>query len=1148
MKKNTFFAFLTWICIISSPLAAQNFSGTIQKQLNDLVENGRLQDQDTQWLITSESVSRVSGIQHLYFVQSLNDLEIYGTDSGIHISQNGEIVSQNNKFIKNTANLISGNTSPQLTAAQAVQAAASRLNYRLSEPLQVLTQARGASAETLLSDGGISKRPIPAKLVYAKTDNGQLVLAWDLSIESVTETAWWSVRIDASTGAIVNRANWISSCNFEHDHSDDIVELDYNANLYDIPNYKDISNDGAANCTECYEVFALPLESPYYGIRTIESQPANTLASPYGWHDTNGIVGAEHTVTRGNNVNAYEDGDNYGYQPNGGANLDFTGYPFSQNYSPSTQYEDAAITNLFYICNVFHDIMYQFGFDEISGNFQHNNYGRGGLGNDSVKAEAQDGSGTCNANFGTGPDGEAPTMQMYICNDKDGDFDALVIMHEYGHGVSVRLTGGAGSAGCLNNNEQMGEGWSDFFGTLLTMKATDQPEDPRAVGTYLFGQGINGGGIRDYPYSTDMSVNPQTYDFIKTAAVPHGVGSVWAQMLWEMTWGLIDAHGFDSNPYNFTGNVNVDKGNTQALALVTEGLKLQPCSPGFIDGRDAILAADQAIYGGANQCIIWDAFAKRGLGASASQGSSMSVGDGVQAFDTPSQLAALSIFEEVCISAEIMTGLRGGTPYGGIYSGPGVTDDGNGSSFSFNPTAAGVGVHTITYNVPAGPCSAASSAIDTVEVLAIPDGPSTTGVTNFCMGESVTVTATPVDPSNVIRWYDAATGGNFLSEGTSYTFTPTASTDVYALETPPGPLSQLVVSEIGIGNTNKFEIQNVGIATDYTGYKVAISGIPFFGINFKNSIVKTLGNMAADSVVDYNDNGGAGYWGSFIWWDSSFPGWIVIIDPSGNVVDSVFWNYSASQIASFNVEIGGFNITAANLDWIGMGATLSADCGSESFRRHGDTNTAADWPGLCETADFGIPNTDIDMGPPGCIADRSVAVVSLDSLAPVITCPANISVSINTGAQYTIPDFTATTTVTDNCPDFVVSQSPVAGSQVGLGVTTITMTATDSANNSSLCTFTVTVDDAMGISEAEFSENILLYPNPTTGLVILKNKTSAKLQTLRILDVNGRVIKTLDISSVAMETTISLETLASGMYFVEINTATTSIVKNIVRQ
>ncbi len=1148
MKKITQYAVLIWICIISAPLVAQNFSGTITQQINNMVEQKQLTLKDVQWQISAESVSRTSGIQHVYFKQTLNELEIYGTDSGIHILPDGKVISHNIKFIKNTAGKISGANTPALSATQAVQAAAAQLNYRISEPLQVLTQARGASSETLLSNGGISKRSIPAKLTYTLTQDDQLVLAWDLSIESVGEANWWSLRIDATTGAMVNRANWMVSCSLNHDHSNDVKVLDYNANLYDIPNYQEIQNASRADCTECYEVFALPFESPYYGARTIETASANPIASPYGWHDTNGVAGAEYTVTRGNNVNAYEDGDNEGYQPNGGANLDFTGFPFSQTYTTSNQYEDAAITNLFYINNVFHDIMYQFGFDEVSGNFQENNYGKGGLGSDYVNAEAQDNSGTCNANFGTGPDGQNPTMQMYICGSKDGDFDTNVIMHEYGHGISNRLTGGPASAGCLQNNEQMGEGWSDFFGVILTMNPGDQGADARTIGTYLFGQGINGGGLRDYPYSTDMSVNPQTYDFVKTAPVPHGVGSVWAEMLWEMTWGLIDEHGFDANPYNFTGNVNVDKGNTQALALVTEGLKIQPCGPGFVDGRDAILVADQVIYGGANQCVIWTAFAKRGLGASASQGSSNSVNDGVQAFDMPSQLAALNVPEEVCASSDILSNLTGGSPYGGIYSGPGVTDDGNGSSFSFNPFVAGVGIKTITYSVPTGPCSLASAASDTIEVLPAPDGPVTTGATDFCMGDSITVTATPNDPSNVIRWYDASRGGNFLFEGNSYTYTPTNSSSVYAQEAPPGPLSTLVISEMTLGAPDKFEIQNVGIATDYTGYKVAISDIPYFGINYMNTIVNTLGNMGANSVVDYSDAGSGTYWGNNIWWDYSDAGWIVIIDPSGNVVDSVFWNYSAAQIALFNVDIDGFNITAADLDWTGVGATLVMDCGANSFRRHGDTNSAADWTGICEPSDFGVPNSDINIGPAGCLAFRTEAEVSAENQPPVIICPADRTVSVNTGAQYTIPDFTGEATATDNCSNVMIAQFPVVGTQVGVGEHRIRLMAIDSAGNRASCSFTLIVDDALGITENEFYNNILLYPNPTSGMVVLKNLTSTKIKNARITDVNGRLIRIIDISEVSNETSISMENLAAGMYFIKIDTDYSSIVKSIVKQ
>ena len=132
-----------------------------------------------------------------------------------------------------------------------------------------------------------------------------------------------------------------------------------------------------------------------------------------------------------------------------------------------------------------------------------------------------------------------------------------------------------------------------------------------------------------------MTIDPRTYDAIKTASVPHGVGSTFTAMLWEMTWGLIDQYGFDPDLANGSG------GNNIATQLVVDGLKLQPCSPGFVDARDAILTADVANNAGVNNCVIWKAFAKRGLGFSADQGSSGSITDGTQAFDLPPECRPL---------------------------------------------------------------------------------------------------------------------------------------------------------------------------------------------------------------------------------------------------------------------------------------------------------------------------------------------------------------------------------------------------------------------------------------------------------------------------------------------------------------------------
>ena len=207
----------------------------------------------------------------------------------------------------------------------------------------------------------------------------------------------------------------------------------------------------------------------------------------------------------------------------------------------------------------------------------------------------------------------------------------------------------------------MGEGWSDYMSLIFTIKSGDTETDNRTVGTWLLGTDENGPGVRPTPYTTDLLVNPTTYGDIGGLAVPHGVGYAWNTMLWEMTWGLINAHGFNPDIYGdwTTG------GNNLALQLVMDGLKLTACGPGFVDGRDAILAADMNLTGGANQCIIWTAFAKRGLGFSASQGSN-GVGDEVEAFDMPPSclLVADPATQDVCAPADAVYTVTTGASMG----------------------------------------------------------------------------------------------------------------------------------------------------------------------------------------------------------------------------------------------------------------------------------------------------------------------------------------------------------------------------------------------------------------------------------------------------------------------------------------------------
>ena len=571
-----------------------------------------------------------NGVTLVYLQQQRGGIDVAGAIANVAV-KDGKVAFEASKELSAA---IPGTEVASLGPIAALQRAAIALDLTPTAPTRVVEEAVGSDRTQTLSDSGIAARPIPARLVYQKVDEKSVRLAWEFEIETIDRANIWQILIDADDGKALERNNLIIHETFDGKaHANGSPKNFSEPPAWLIkPGSTRAAMEAPSNANSSYNVFAQPLEAPSFGDRSEQVDPFDSNASPFGWHDTDGVLGGESTLTVGNNVSAYSDLGNLnravtGSQPDGGESYDFD-FPLNLDDTAST-YTAAAVTNLFYWNNIAHDFLYAYGFDEEAGNFQFNNYGNGGEAGDPVNAEAQDGGGTNNANFYTPSDGSSPRMQMYLWTnpERDGDFDNGIILHEYGHGLSNRLTGGPSTSGCLNNREQAGEGWSDYLGLIATMSADDLGSDGRGIGTYALGQSRNGSGIRQYRYSTDLEIDPRTYNSIKNASVPHGVGSVFASMLWEMTWALIDVHGFDSDLARGTG------GNNIAMQLVVDGLKLQSCSPGFVDARNAILAADVINNQSANRCTIWSAFAKRGLGYSASQSSSNSVTDGVEAFD-----------------------------------------------------------------------------------------------------------------------------------------------------------------------------------------------------------------------------------------------------------------------------------------------------------------------------------------------------------------------------------------------------------------------------------------------------------------------------------------------------------------------------------
>ena len=302
-------------------------------------------------------------------------------------------------------------TAPAIDGLSAVAVAVGSLGLVPAEPLSPGADTGGRVDEVVIAPAGVSREPIPARLMYVPTGDGEVRLAWRVVIREVSSADWWSVFVDARSSEVLELFNWTV-------HEPPERRLGDPGPRQWAPFVEAPGALEAMGCSSCYRVFALPLESPSEGGRNQEIGPADSLASPFGWHDTNGSPGAEFTDSRGNNVEAQTDldaNDSFGppdLRASGGAMLNFD-FPLDLGQVPAG-YQEAAVTQAFYMANRMHDIAYRYGFDEAAGNFQVNNYGNGGVGGDPVQADVQDGFNCNSANFATPPDGSDGRMQMLV--------------------------------------------------------------------------------------------------------------------------------------------------------------------------------------------------------------------------------------------------------------------------------------------------------------------------------------------------------------------------------------------------------------------------------------------------------------------------------------------------------------------------------------------------------------------------------------------------------------------------------------------------------------------------------------------------------------------------------------------------------------
>jgi len=554
----------------------------------------------------------------------------------------------------------------------------SELSSRFRDPDDAVRSAISHSGDVRSEVLRNEKRSTPARSVYGEgdwattadkiyfpTEIGVAVPAWRVIIWE-KKNAYYLV-IDAATGTLLWRKNLTE---------EQTVSATYN--VYG-------STSGAMRTADSPTPYTPGCDSPTCVQPSIISRTNFTLVgneapnafNDIGWIPDSGLsvrVPPNPNITDGNNVEAGIDRDGTnGVDPQGHA----VGSParvFNSAYNPApgnpppgdnptppnpqtyppTPFQQGVTSYGFYLVNRWHDEMYKFGFNEIAGNFQHFNFGRGGIEGDRVSLEVQDSSGTTSANFATGPDGARGRMQNFIwpgtsSTGRDGGLDGTVVLHELTHGLSGRLHGNTTGLGS-NMARGLGEGWSDFFALALLSEPADNQCGNYAVGgylSYLVASGYTSNhyyGLRRFPYANRACLgpnglphNPLTFANLNAgncstfqSAFPrgplgasqcdqvHNAGEIWASSLWEMRGRLIEMHG-------------AVEGNRRALLYTTDAMKISPLNPTFTQGRDAIIAA-ASILNPNDARHVREGFRQRGMGFSATVISQLPA-NVVEAFD-----------------------------------------------------------------------------------------------------------------------------------------------------------------------------------------------------------------------------------------------------------------------------------------------------------------------------------------------------------------------------------------------------------------------------------------------------------------------------------------------------------------------------------
>ncbi len=562
-----------------------------------------------------------NGVTHLVYRQRYQDVEVLNAEWTVNIDRDGRVINAGGSLYPAPAAGL--RPAAFQSALRAVRSAAFAVQPRLGARFVPFPAAVDPATGGVRFHRGDFAADIDGQAVWYGAQGG-LRPAWSFHVLDEDGVSYYEIIVDETSGAVLAKENLT------------LFQSGPRGLVFERESPQPNPSPGVRASGP------LPLVT-----RSVQPFTGDAAASPRGW-----VSGTE---TAGNNVVAGADYRGLLFpapRKTAAANLDFS-FPLELGAGAPNpvNFTDASTVNLFYWGNRAHDLFYELGFEEAAGNFQQDNFGKGGAGGDpmlaySLYAAAADTRVNLNNAFyrrRSNADGTESGIHMFLGTSTltgvftDSSYDALVVIHEYAHGVSTRLVrqlaGPQGGA--------MGEAWSDFFALEFLLPPGAPVDGIYAGGSEYFFQ-LFGTGLRTRPYTTNLEINPLTYRelgrVLSSGPEVHADGEIWVSALWEMRAALIRQHG-------------EAEGRRRARLLVIDGMKLSPPSPTMIDMRDAILLADRTAFNGASQEQIWAAFARRGLGVLAQSGafSSMHV---VPSFERPSPTGSMKLYEDIFVIGE----------------------------------------------------------------------------------------------------------------------------------------------------------------------------------------------------------------------------------------------------------------------------------------------------------------------------------------------------------------------------------------------------------------------------------------------------------------------------------------------------------------